>query len=349
MRSLQLVKRCLPGSWTQMQVAYGQHFLAAQPKPQLCSLFTSSCCSIRHADLACSSTTTSSSSSSRAAGLQPHGAGLLFQAACRWREPFQGAKQQATVGFVRHSSSASDRQAKHMDAMMKQMAQFEFNSPTLGDIGEMYKRPVSLMQADLLLNPIKLARLLFNRTMGSIRNEAFIQKAKSCIAGFNIKEVTEVAADLCKKISKAQADYRLLDIKDMVDETLWTRMKAEAEERRMRRWDKIDLEIVEEEGKPFSSNMALVQARGVSSSKTSPILWVQLTYRIRSQQRFAAYRIDTDQKGRHQQQKLVFGHPDELIDVEDHWVFEYKARLPSQNRQQEWPGARWRLVSRLTV
>eukprot|EP00878_Enallax_costatus_P016851 GHUV01017690.1.p1 GENE.GHUV01017690.1~~GHUV01017690.1.p1 ORF type:complete len:237 (+),score=40.75 GHUV01017690.1:388-1098(+) len=236
-----------------------------------------------------------------------------------------------------------------MDAMMKQMAQFEFNSPTLGDIGEMYKRPVSLMQADLLLNPIKLARLLFNRTMGSIRNEAFIQKAKSCIAGFNIKEVTEVAADLCKKISKAQADYRLLDIKDMVDETLWTRMKAEAEERRMRRWDKIDLEIVEEEGKPFSSNMALVQARGVSSSKTSPILWVQLTYRIRSQQRFAAYRIDTDQKGRHQQQKLVFGHPDELIDVEDHWVFEYKARLPSQNRQQEWPGARWRLVSRLTV
>lgn len=79
------------------------------------------------------------------------------------------------------------------------------------------------------------------------------------------------------------------------------------------------------------------------SDQHSPLEWVQLTYRIRSRQRFAAYRR------RGAAQELVAGDPDAVIDVEDHWVFEHKTRVPGERGKQEVEKARWRLVGRLTV
>lgn len=73
------------------------------------------------------------------------------------------------------------------------------------------------------------------------------------------------------------------------------------------------------------------------TDKDSPFEWVQLTFSIRSKQKFAAYRG----------KQLVAGNADEWIDVEDHWVFEHKTRVPVDSQKQPVTGARWRLVARL--
>lgn len=47
----------------------------------------------------------------------------------------------------------------------------------------------------------------------------------------------------------------------LVDEKLYTRMRAKAEERRMGRWDKMLFEVVEDENHPLSEDITLVYAR----------------------------------------------------------------------------------------
>lgn len=84
--------------------------------------------------------------------------------------------------------------------------------------------------------------------------------------------------------------------------------------------------------------------------KESPVEWYQFTYRIRCKQRFAAYTVEGKlQPGKERKTTLVYGDPDQLIDVEDYWVFEYKAMSPVNKVPQSVPGARWRLVGRLSV
>jgi large subunit ribosomal protein L45 len=60
--------------------------------------------------------------------------------------------------------------------------------------------------------------------------------------------------------------------------------------------------------------------------------YAQLTVRIPSQQRFAAY----DRAGR-----LLAGSPDAVMEVEDYWVFEHALRKSPANR--------WRLAGRLSI
>lgn len=60
--------------------------------------------------------------------------------------------------------------------------------------------------------------------------------------------------------------------------------------------------------------------------------FAQLTVRIPSQQRFAAY----DRQGR-----LVAGDPERAIEVEDFWVFEHSLKKSPANR--------WRLAGRLAI
>lgn len=95
--------------------------------------------------------------------------------------------------------------------------------------------------------------------------------------------------------------------------------------------------------------LPLLLCRVFRSDKESPVTWIQFTFRIRSQQRFAAYSLSSQPGSPGKQATLVYGNPDELLDVEDYWVFEYKAKEPQNKTQQTWPGARWRLVGRLNV
>jgi hypothetical protein len=73
--------------------------------------------------------------------------------------------------------------------------------------------------------------------------------------------------------------------------------------------------------------------------------FVQLTLRIPSRQRFAAY---TRRGG--ERYELVAGDPEEVLDVMDTWVIERKLWDARGSKQRLNPqGARWRLAARLQL
>lgn len=86
--------------------------------------------------------------------------------------------------------------------------------------------------------------------------------------------------------------------------------------------------------------------RTAKISNESPIEWIQLTFRITSKQRFAAYRA----RGA-AQPLLLAGDPSAVLDVEDHWVLEHKTFVrDSKQATVSMPrGARWRLVGQLAL
>jgi hypothetical protein len=49
------------------------------------------------------------------------------------------------------------------------------------------------------------------------------------------------------------------------------------------------------------------------------------------------------------QRELVAGNPDEVIDVEDYWMFEHKTRTAVKGEKLPVEGACWRLVKRQTL
>jgi hypothetical protein len=50
-----------------------------------------------------------------------------------------------------------------------------------------------------------------------------------------------------------------------------------------------------------------------------------------------------------QRDELVAGNPDEVIDVEDYWMFEHKTRPALKHEKVPVEGAHWRLVARQTL
>eukprot|EP00882_Tetradesmus_deserticola_P018896 GHRQ01020305.1.p2 GENE.GHRQ01020305.1~~GHRQ01020305.1.p2 ORF type:complete len:182 (+),score=82.15 GHRQ01020305.1:2-547(+) len=150
-------------------------------------------------------------------------------------------------------------------------------------------------------------------------------------------------ASMYVQINQAQATFELNGIKDLVSRDMYLKLRAQAEQRRMGHWDRIEwqLENEQELHDPKTRSVKLVEGRMAKLTKDSPFEWLRMTYCIRSKQRFAAYRV---QKG--QKDELVAGNPDEVIDVEDYWMFEHKTRAPVNNQKVPVEGARWRLVKR---
>jgi hypothetical protein len=89
--------------------------------------------------------------------------------------------------------------------------------------------------------------------------------------------------------------------------------------------------------------LAVDPHRYYNNENQSVFDWIQLTYRIRSKQRFAAYQVKGDRR------QLVAGDPAATINVEDYWVFEHKTKKPVNKEKQPVEGGRWRLVGRLNV
>lgn len=98
---------------------------------------------------------------------------------------------------------------------MKQMAQLEFDSPTLGSLCDPYRRPVSLLQSGILYNPVRLAPWIYHRFRYWLQGYMAELQAKTSIPDFHKKLMAEEVARLYRKISQAQADYRLDEVKDV--------------------------------------------------------------------------------------------------------------------------------------
>jgi hypothetical protein len=151
-------------------------------------------------------------------------------------------------------------------------------------------------------------------------------------------------------------------------------MSAERDAWRRRLWDRADWRL---DGELSLKDMALVQGRLVKLHREASTAFVQLTVRVPSRQRFAAYSRTSTSSGRGGGSsarggssssgnsaggssggaawELVAGDPSEVIDVVDHWVFERKIHsappgAPSGGKFRfDPPRARWRLVKRLTL
>ena len=75
--------------------------------------------------------------------------------------------------------------------------------------------------------------------------------------------------------------------------------------------------------------------------KIDKFFFVQLTFRIESEQRFAVYK-GSKGKGK----LLVVGDPTTKLDVVDYWVFERKVVEPFQGTKMALAGSKWRLAFR---
>lgn len=118
---------------------------------------------------------------------------------------------------------------------------------------------------------------------------------------------------------RTRARARAPDLKDI---------KREVKQRQKGGWARIDWKLLAfEEGTPDTLQGRLVQADPSNSS----VGFAQMTVRFKSKQTYAAY----DARGR-----LVAGDPEEVLNVEDIWVFEHGLKLPN---------SRWRLAARLSL
>lgn len=120
----------------------------------------------------------------------------------------------------RHASSADDQPGssaadKRMAAMKSRLIQHEYRSATFSIIVDPYQKPAGVLQPGVLLNPVKLYRLMVQK----IKNRANIMiayaTANKNIPGHDASLLADTIAGLYCSINRAQADFQLDRIKDV--------------------------------------------------------------------------------------------------------------------------------------
>ncbi|CAM6105102.1 unnamed protein product [Calypogeia fissa] len=195
-----------------------------------------------------------------------------------------------------------------------------------GVIGEPYKKP---------LPPLPILRRWFTTEgwkrrkqsfMGMIKTAYTVAKLRQKTKGYSQQRFYQEASDLYKQINVALAEGERTALRQLVTDNVFSIMKNELKHRE-NSWAKVKWEMVG----PINKIRTL-QGRLIGVDKNNQDnAFVQLTLRILSKQRFAAY----EKNG-----KLVAGDPDKELLVEDYWVFEKPLLLTE---------AKWRLCGRLTV
>lgn len=117
-------------------------------------------------------------------------------------------------------------------------------------------------------------------------------------------------------------------LRSVCSEKAFSDIKREVRVRKEGGWATIDWTLKGfEAGTPDTLQGRVVQA----SPNDSSVGFAQITVRFKSKQTYAVY----DKRGR-----LIVGDPDEVLDVEDIWVFEHGMKLPN---------SRWRLAARMSL
>lgn len=109
----------------------------------------------------------------------------------------------------------SSQIARMREAQEKRLVQHEFRSPTLGVVVDAYQRPEPLLQTSVLLNPLKLFKLWWQKTRSGAYTLIAQTNASRSIPGYDKLLLRGYIADLYKKINEAQAKYQLEKIKDV--------------------------------------------------------------------------------------------------------------------------------------
>ena len=148
------------------------------------------------------------------------------------------------------------------------------------------------------------------------------------IEGFSRPAFREEARLMYKEISRMIAGNHHTALRHTCSEKALAEIKKEVKARERGGWDGIDWNLI-----GFDENTPTVlQGRMVAPNASDrSVAFVQFTVRFNSRQTYAAY----DKRGR-----VVAGDPDQVLSVEDVWVFERGLKVPN---------ARWRLAARLSV
>ncbi|KAL2636137.1 hypothetical protein R1flu_007616 [Riccia fluitans] len=196
-----------------------------------------------------------------------------------------------------------------------------------GVIGEPYKPPPP---------PLPFIRRWFTKEgwarrkqsfMGMIKTSYTIAKLRQKTKGYSQQKFYQEVSDLYKQINSALAEGERTKLRHLVTDSVFSIMKNELKHRENSTWAKVDWEMVG----PVTK-LRTVQGRLIGVDKNNhDNAFVQLTVRINSKQKFAAY----DKRG-----KLAAGDPEKELLVEDIWVFEKPLLLTE---------AKWRLCARLSV
>ena len=148
------------------------------------------------------------------------------------------------------------------------------------------------------------------------------------IKGFSRPAFREEAQTLYREINRMIALNNHTALRHVCSEKALAEIKKEVKRREKGGWAAVDWNLIEfEEGTPV-----VVQGRTVAPNEQDrSVSFVQFTVVFKSRQSWHA----RNKKGR-----VVAGDPDEVLDVEDAWVFEHGLKAPNP---------RWRLAARLSL
>eukprot|EP00879_Flechtneria_rotunda_P031989 GHRR01035130.1.p1 GENE.GHRR01035130.1~~GHRR01035130.1.p1 ORF type:complete len:284 (+),score=69.38 GHRR01035130.1:123-854(+) len=236
---------------------------------------------------------------------------------------------------------AATRKLQYDERQLRALIRFEHSAITLGTVQQPYEGPKSELSGRILLNLLALPREIWKWMKNKLALSLALSRCMANIPGHDTAQLPQDIAQIYRQIGDAQATYNLEAVRNLVGQELFQKLKARAQTCRLGGWDHIQWSIENDEH--LSKNIKLVHGRALKSEENSQFEWIQLTFRIRSKQRFAAYKLIKE--GRVvKDQELVAGDPDQLIDVEDYWVFERKTKVPIDKQQIPLENSRWRLV-----
>lgn len=170
----------------------------------------------------------------------------------------------------------------------------------------------------------------WKRWVNSAKSIYTIAKIRKNVPGWKLPAFKQEALTLYMDVCEALAAGNRTSLRQMVTPSVFSDMKRQIKAREEGGWARIDWAVT----KPIEvRDLEVVQGRLIAiDPKNDNTGFAQLTVKMPSQQRFAAY----DAKGR-----LVAGNPEESVTVEDVWVFERPLMKQAANR--------WRLAGRLSV
>lgn len=170
----------------------------------------------------------------------------------------------------------------------------------------------------------------WRRALGGAKSLYTVSKCKKNVPDFGLPAFKEEALQLYETICRMLAEGDRTGLRQLVAPSVFGDMKRQLKQREEGGWARVAWALTQ---RPTLKEMELCHARLIAlDPKDDNTGFAQLTVRVPSRQRFAAY----SRAGR-----LVAGSETEDVAVVDHWVFEIPLRKQSSNR--------WRLAGRLSV
>lgn len=173
-------------------------------------------------------------------------------------------------------------------------------------------------------------RELGRRFMGQFKSLYTLAKCKKAIPGFERKAFKGEALALYREVCALLAAGDRSALRHLVTPAVFSDIKRQLKQREDGGWARVHWELTQE---PTVDQVMTVHGRLIMiDPKDDSTGFAQLTVRIPSKQRFAAF----NRAG-----QLVGGSLDKELDVEDYWVFEHALKPSAANR--------WRLAGRLSI